>query len=353
MAKDDEGHKETEALISEVEGKVSSVYTQASTELEQKLDDYFRRFEAKDKTKQEQVRAGELSASEYATWRQNQMLVGQRWEELRGNISIDLHNSNAIARSIVDEYTPEAYATNFNYGTYQVEQLSGVDTSFTLYDRHAVERIIKNDPEILPQPGKQMNQTFAEFDAYKAGQAVKISPTKQAAFDRYISQNRDIRWQSGQIQSVATQALLQGESIPHVAQRIANTMGEMNRKQSTRYARTAMTGAQNAGRSDAYQRAKDMGIGVKNQWMAIHDNRTRDSHRAQDGEIRDVGEKFSNGCAYPGDISARPEEFWNCRCTMRPVLTKYSFSTDLTPAGDIEGQSYEDWKAGRKGKNKG
>lgn len=340
----DPAHEETDKLIKKIERKVTREYTQAANEVQKKLDKYFERFAVKDAKKLSEVKAGVLSREKYLEWRKNQMLIGDRWKEMRNLLSQDLHNANRIARNIVNGYMPEAYAMNFNYGVFQVEKLAYVNTSFTLYDRSTVERILRDDPEILQPPGKQMLKTFGDFDAYKSGKPVKIRPQTQKAFDKLIRENRDVRWQEGKLQSVTLQSVLQGESIPNMAKRIANTMGELNRRSTIRYARTAMTEAENAGRVDSYKRARDMGIGVSHQWMATHDSRTRSSHRRLDGEIVEVGEEFSNGCRYPGDPNGAPEEIWNCRCTLVPVLTDYDFPTSLAYDGRIDGMTYDEWK---------
>lgn len=344
----DPAHEETERLIKNMERKVTREYTQAVNDMQKKLDKYFERFAVKDAKKKAEVEAGTISKDAYIEWRKNQMLVGDRWKEMRDILSRDLHNANRIARSIVNGYMPEAYATNFNYGVFQVEKLAHLNTSFTLYNRHTVERILRDDPQILPPPGKQMEKTFGDFDAYKSGKPVKIRPQTQKAFDKLIKENRDIRWQEGKLQSVTFQSVVQGESIPNMARRIAATMGEMNRKASIRYARTAMTEAQNAGRVASYERCKDMGIGVKHQWMATHDSITRDSHVLLDGEIVEVGEEFSNGLRYPGDPTGDPSEYWSCRCTLVPVLTGYDFPTSLAYDGEIDGMTYEEWKESRR-----
>lgn len=344
----DPAHEETERLIKQASSKCAKEYRQATNDAQDKLDKYFKRFAVKDAQKKAAVDAGTLSNDDYIEWRKNQMLMGDKWRELRNVLSEDFHLSNVKARSIVNGYMPEAYATNFNFGVFQTEKLAHVNTSFTLYDRQTVERLLKDNPQLLQPPGKQMKKTFGEFDAYKSGKPVKIRPQTQKAFDKLIRENRDIRWQEGKIQSVTMQSVVQGESIPNMARRIANTMGELNRKASIRYARTAMTEAQNAGRVNSYQRCKDMGIAVKQQWMATHDNITRDSHVLLDGEIVDVGEEFSNGCRYPGDPQGDPSEIWNCRCTLVPVLANYDFPTSLAYDGEIDGMTYEEWKESRR-----
>lgn len=340
----DEGHIQTNRILSEVEAEVEKVYHQAAEETQKKFDRYVARFRAKDEVKRRMLLEGTITKQEYQQWQIGQVAIGKRWEEMRTVLAIDYHRSNVIARSIVRGYMPEVYALNHNYGTFLVEKGSKINTSYTLFDRHTVERLIREEPQLLPDPGEQMKKTFSKFEAYKRGITADLTDKELKAFGKLLANNKDVRWQEGQIQSVVTQAILQGESIPHLSQRIANTMGEINRKSTTRYARTAITAAQNAGRVDSYKRAEEMGIDLEQEWLATLDKVTRDSHRKMDGETAKVGEEFSNGCEYPGDPDGPPEEIWNCRCTLVPNLK--SIDQSLAPRHDekLEGMSYDEWK---------
>ena len=316
----DIGHYETELILRETEADVARVYRQATDEVEKKLEEYLRKFKVKDQIKREQLKAGEITKDEYNYWRTGQIAIGKRWTEMKNTLAQDLHNANNIARSIVNGHMPEVYAVNHNYATFQVEKMSLVDTSYTLYDRQTVERIIRDQPDLLPAPGQRMKERIA------AG--------------------KDIAWQRGHIQSVMTQSILQGESIPHIAQRIARTMGESNRKSTVRYARTAATGAQNAGRVDAYKRAEDMGIELEQEWLATLDQRTRDEHRYLDGEHVPVGKPFTvDGyeIRFPGDPEAPGHLIWNCRCTLVPRL-KGLDQSDAPRRSKLGDMSYEEWK---------
>lgn len=339
----DEGHIATELIIRETEADVSRVYRQAAEETQKKLDAYLQKFKAKDAVKRAKLSAGEITKQEYDYWRTGQIAIGERWEEMRNTLAQDYHNANAIARSIVVSHMPEAYAVNHNYATFQVEKDSMLDTSYTLYDRQTVERIIRDQPDMLPPPGPQMKKTFADFDAYKQGQTGHLTAKEQKAFDKLINSGKDIRWQKGKIQSVVTQSILQGESIPNMARRVAREMGEINRRSTTRYVRTAMTGAQNAGRVDAYTRAQSMGIELEQEWLATLDGRTRDSHREMDGEAVEVGKMFSNHCRYPGDPSGPPEEIWNCRCTLVPRVKEIDQS-NAPRDSRLGSMTYDEWK---------
>lgn len=53
-------------------------------------------------------------------------------------------------------------------------------------------------------------------------------------------------------------------------------------------------------------------------WLAVQDDRTRESHQEVDGEVVDIDEAFSNGLDYPGDPKGDAEEVCNCRCTVVP-----------------------------------
>ena len=67
-----------------------------------------------------------------------------------------------------------------------------------------------------------------------------------------------------------------------------------------------MTGAQYAGREDAYKRAVNLGVKMKEMWMAVHDGRTRHEHRMMDDQTVEVGEPFvvpgtTDTIRFPGD----------------------------------------------------
>lgn len=317
----DKAHELTDKLIEELEKKITEEYTKAAKDVQAKLDDYLRRFKVKDEAWQRMVASGEKTFAEYQRWRVGQMAVGKRWEEMRNTIAKDLHNANAIARGIVDGYTAEVYALNMNMAMWGIETSAGINTAFTLYDHDAVARILKEHPELLPPPGKNMLARIA------AGQ--------------------DIKWQEGQLQSVIVQSILQGESIPNMAKRIAQTMGETNHKSTIRYARTAITGAENAGRQDAYHYAEEQGCDMQREWMSVHDDRTRHEHRLLDGQVRGIDEPFEvegYEIMYPGDPAADPEMIWNCRCMTGAVIKGLEPQARKYRDNTINGMTYDEWK---------
>ena len=292
----DRGHELTDERIKEIEERLRREYEQAAKEIREKTDDYLRRFDTKDKIWQKWVEDKKKTPEEYAKWRFGQITVGKRWDELKERIANDQLNVNKIARNIIQHEMPDIFALNANYAGYQVEHDAKIDTTFTLYSRDTVDKILRDDPDLLLPPGKKVSQAIQEGKAK--------------------------RWEKQKIQSVMTQGILQGESIPNLASRLAKEVADSDYKAAVRNARTMSTNAQNAGRYDAYDRIKGNGVDLTLEWAATLDNRTRHEHRMMHGQRRDVGEPFEvEGIKimYPAQtgkfmgVSSVPQEMiWNC-----------------------------------------
>lgn len=306
----DEAHEEVEALLAEMERKIRREYTRAAVELQEKRERYMEEYEGERVKMMARVEAGEITERQFRRWARDYAIGSQWYDSMIETLAQDLVEADRKAASVVNGYTPEAYAVNHNFGTYQIEKAGMVDTSFTLYDRQTVERLLREDPELVPR---------AEIDAKK-----------------------DLRWNRQKVSSAVLQSILQGEGQDRVAERLASVVG-MDMRSAMRVGRTVMTGAQNAGRVDSYRRAADMGIELRQEWLATLDMRTRHSHRRLDGERVAVGEEFSNGCRYPGDPEGEAGEVYNCRCTLVPVVEGVDQS-DAPRNSRIGKMSYEEWR---------
>lgn len=76
---------------------------------------------------------------------------------------------------------------------------------------------------------------------------------------------------------------------------------------------------------DAATKAKENGADIILQWDATTDKKTRSSHARLDGQIVEVGERFSNGLLYPGDSAGKAADVVNCRCV---ALTRARWALD-------------------------
>lgn len=310
----DYGHSVTDKELMRLEGKIRQEYELASKEVEKSAQKYLKQFEKNDKKMAALVKSGDITQREYREWRTKQMLASEKWNAARKEMADTYMNADKVASGLIRDSAYEAYALNHNYGVFEAETGAGVDTNYTLYSKDSVARLVKDNPDLLPPPGKRTSAA--------------------------IRSGKLRRWNQQQIQSVMTQAVIQGKSIPKIARDIAERVGEANAYSHIRAARTMITSAENAGRLDSYRRSEDMGIEMQKQWMATHDGRTRHSHRDIDGETVGVDEEFGNGLMFPADPDGPPEEVYNCRCT----LVAKVIAVDGVDISDIPDQTSEEWE---------
>lgn len=256
--------------------------------MKQKADDYFKQFQKADAEKKKLVDAKLMSEKDYLAWRQSAMLTGKRWDDMADVLAKDMVNADKIAAAVIGERLPDTYALNANYGTYEIEHGLGIDTSWTMYDHSTVENLMRDNPQMIPKPRMDIP--------------------------------KDMRWNRQKITSAITQGVLQGDSIPEISRRL-RSVTNMDRTAAIRNARTYTTAAENKGRIDSYQRAKELGIDLQKEWMATPDGRTRDSHVDLDGERVEIDATFSNGCRYPADPYGAPSEVYNCFVAETNVTT--------------------------------
>ena len=241
--------------------------------------------------------------------------TGKQWDTealnaLIKQLTAHVAQTNADAVAAINGYAPVVAAEQANFAEYTIENGTTINPSFTLINQDTVLRLVKDSPAVLPKA------------------KAKIVKSKQ--------------WNTPKLRSALTHAIVQGDSIPKLTKEVEKVCVS-NRAIATRNARTMMTGARNAGTLAAYVRAGQNGMHIQKQWMAALDERTRASHRHLDGEIKAVSEPFSNGLQHPGDTSGRPEEVYNCRCTMVPIVNETMYEGPR--ASKLKDMSYEEWKA--------
>lgn len=288
------GMQKTDLAVKRAEWRLSRVYRQAARDIEDKMKAWEKGHAEREARYRQQVKDGKLSQKDFDAWMRGQVFQGQQWQARKKEIDEILLNADKAAANIVNEGKIGVFAQNYNYIGKEIKSESGISaqakSGFTMVDQNTVARLIESDPQILP----------------KAKEGVK----KDKAYAYY----------NKLMNSAITQGIIQGESIPQIAKRIATVTGESNYKSAVRNARTAFTGAQNAGRMEGLHKAQQLGIKVKKQWVATNDNRTRDTHAELDGTIVDVDEPFvttaGNEIMYPGDPTADASEVYNCRCTL-------------------------------------
>ena len=318
----DKGYDLTEKELKALEKRIYDSYKEAYDGLTDIIKEYFAKFADRDEAEKARMDAGDITEEQYKQWRLAQIGRGKRFEALRDKVAERMTNTNAAAVAYVNDATPGIYSLNRNFAAYTIEQVTG-DVGFDLWDEQTAKRLIVEQPELMP-----------------------YYPPKRA-----LKRGIDLAWGKKQITASVTSSILQGKSIKHMADDLQSRIVTMNRDSAIRTARTAVTGAQNAGRMDSYFAAEKMGIECRKEWMATLDGRTRHSHAMLDGEVVDNDKKFSNGCRFPGDPNGAPAEIYNCRCTLVSVIEGIDTSrgqrrvrNQETGQNDlIENMTYAEW----------
>lgn len=299
-----------EKQAQELQQKLQLTYADAIDGMTARIEESLKQF-AKDNAQwQADVAAGKKDAKAYAAWRKDQALHNDQLKALKKALTQDLTAADKMAMAYVNQVPAGVYAEGMNFATYEIEHGAKANTSFTLYNKTTVMELVANEPDLLPQ----------------------------AAFDKA----KDTAWNSRHVTAAVTQAVLQGKTVPQLAASIAG-IAAMDQRAAMKAARTAITSAHSLGKLKGYERAAGMGIGVKKQWLAALDSRTRNSHRHLDGEMVGLDEEFSNGLKYPGDPDGPGSEIYNCRCTLVPVIDGIEYD-EVERANKLGKMSYEEWK---------
>lgn len=324
----DYGTKVADATQRKIERRLRSIYRAAYEELTKELSDFKENHRKADETKRKQRDAGVITDADYRDWLAGQQFIGKQWEAKVNHVSDILLHANEEAVKIINGEKMNVFAENANYQAYKLEKDANLAIGFGIYDADAVGRLIRDEPELLPR--------------------------------KVVDGKKDRAWSKKQVATCVAQGIIQGNSIDKIAERIARHTANSDMKAMTRYARTAITGAQNAGRIDTMHRAQGMGIKVKKKWLATLDGRTRDSHAKLDGQIKEVDQPFESmygEIMYPGDPDARPADIWNCRCTLEYVypdfadLEESAERYDQENGEDIEDMTYNEWTVFKQNSN--
>ena len=326
MANSDLGHKLTDKELAKLERRIATLYREAGEELQATIDAYFEQFKQRDEEMKALIgtvqNGKEWTEADYKQWRLNQIGRGERYQAMRDKVAHRATEANAVAVSYTNDATPGIYSLNRNYAAYTIESVAG-DVGFDLWDEQTVKRLMVEQPDLMP-----------------------YYPQKRA-----LKRGIDLEYGKKQITASVTSSILQGKSIKRMANDLQKRITTMSRDSAIRTARTAVTGAQNAGRMDSYAAAEKMGIKLKKEWLATLDARTRHSHAMLDGEQVAQDKKFSNGCRFPGDPQGPPWEIYNCRCTLVAAVDGVDTSDGLrrTRDGLISDMTYAQWEASKQG----
>lgn len=334
MPNEDLGHQLTDKELAKLERRIAKLYRKAGEELQATIDAYFEQFKKRDEEMKALIgtvqNGKEWTEADYKQWRLNQIGRGERYQAMRDKVAHRVTDANAVAVSYTNDATPGIYSLNRNYAAYTIEQVAG-NVGFDLWDEQTVKQLMVEQPDLMP-----------------------YYPPKRA-----LKRGIDLAYGKKQITASVTSSILQGKSIKHMADDLQKRITTMSRDSAIRTARTAVTGAQNAGRMDSYAAAEKMGVKLKREWVAALDNRTRHAHAMLDGQQAEIDKPFKvdgYDIMFPGDTSAPGYLVYNCRCTQIAVVEGVDTSSTQRRARNastgqtevISNMSYAEWAGWKK-----
>lgn len=290
----DKAHVLTDKKLEEMEKRLSAIYSRAKKEIGKRWKEYLAESQAEIDELQKAYELAKKSGDSneikktgiaLSRAKKDRTLMDNRFKALTETTAAQLANVNKTALAYINGELPEVYSINYNAIEQSVDGVGGY--SFALVDADTVKNLATTDESLLP-------------------------------YNR-LDEKTDIRWNVKKINAEILQGILQGEPMDKIASRLSK-VADMNETAAIRNARTMVTGAENKGRQDSYARAEADGIILAKKWISTNDSRTRHSHAVLDGAIVDQDKKFDNGLMYPGDPNGKPEETWNCRCSVAAVV---------------------------------
>lgn len=303
--------------LEDLEKQLKSLYNAAYKDILQKQKDFNAAYAKKEAMYQAKLAAGQITQEQFDNWKKGQVFQGEQWQAKKQQILDTLSSSNTIATKMINGQMTNVFAFNANYQAFNLEHDAGVNFGFGLYDSATVTNLVKNNPKLLPE--------------WK------------------IDQPKDYIWNQKKLNRQVSLGIIEGESLDKIANRLCDALSTQNFNHMRTFARTAMTGAQNAGREFSLQAAYDKGIDVEKEWMCTLDGHTRINHRLLDGQKRPLDKPFEAGgmkIRYPGDPEAHPSMVYNCRCTMVGSIEDYPATYDRYDNIDgkpIKNMTYAEW----------
>ena len=308
--------------------KIRAVYRDAAKDVREKLRHFQAQHAAKDAAYRKKLSEGEITLEDYKAWQRGQVFQGKQWQQKLDDVTQVYVNADEKARQLLGGTSKNVFAEAANFTAFDIDNHTQMGVAWNIYDQKTVDRLLEDNPQMLPK--------------WK------------------IDEKKDYTWNARRVRNEVAQGIIQGESIDKIGARLTSQLAASNADKMNMFARTAVTGAQNAGRMERLHEAQDLGIKVKKKWLATLDNRTRDSHADLDGQEVDVDQKFKvtvDGHVmeidYPGDPTAPPELVYNCRCTLTYVYPKYQGQGQRRAYNDpdsresevISDRTYREWKS--------
>jgi len=305
--------------LERLERDITALYSNVSKEVMIEFTKFTDTFKEENEKYRAMVEAGDMSKEEYTLWLQRKTVQSDMYKATIDSMADTLMRADQVAMAMVNGALPNVVAQSFNFVQslgFAAADKAGLSVgTFQIYNTETVKALLDGKDVLKPK----------------------------------VDIPEDLRWNKDKLNKAINQSIIKGESMDDAAKRLQQ-VANMDNNAAIRNARTAITSAENLGRSESADKLKEMGIPEKEVWSCIYDSRTRDSHLILDGTVRDENGYFGadfleTPLRYPADPLGDPEEIYNCRCRMDIQLKGIDHSKDEELYKQFMQENYpDDWK---------
>lgn len=178
-------------------------------------------------------------------------------------------------------------------------------------------------PDLTETLGDAWKKSIGEWATFTSGGPVPAKKAKADPVASYLKRNLGVAVKgiSEGTRLKLAAALVAGEKKGYTLQQQAKQIDKLYLQdiipnRSMTIARTEVGRATNW---TQFMLAQDADVPMEKEWLALDDDRTRDTHAEADGQRVDLEDPFQvgdNELMYPGDPDGDPEEVINCRCSV-------------------------------------
>jgi SPP1 gp7 family putative phage head morphogenesis protein len=200
----------------------------------------------------------------------------------------------------------------------EVSKVTGTETKTT---KKAIKNVFQESYYRSAWAMETGAETSLGFTLLKpeAIEAAILNPMDRISWPERVKDNAKVL--NKQIREEISRGIIQGYSYDKTARAVKERM-DVGASKAIRIVQTETHRAQSQGTQMAFERAAAQGLVFKRVWVSTLDGRTRDRHRALDGQKVDTDQPFKYGsmeAMYPGAFCI-PEMDINCRCTVRAEI---------------------------------
>lgn len=328
-----------EKRLTALQKELAKEYSKSEKEIRRIMAKYLKAFQEADAIEISRLQKGEITFAQYQKWRREKLQTSE-W-------------SRRVTRDVAEELTERDKKT-LDITNKALVFAAAEGSAFALFE---VSRVIGNN-RIIQKEAKRINMT---------SRSAIEQALKGKLYKKKLNVAKDMLWNEKNVRNAIVQSLMKGEGVPKAAERLLDTVGSYyqredikdwvektekeiskeiarkNRIASQRDARTMLNAAEQGGKLAEYEELAEEGVDIEKGWMAVLDERTRDSHAEMDMEFVGVDDEFSNGLEYPCDPAGAPEEVYNCRCTLISKIDGKTVAFEER-RNNLE-RPYEEWKS--------